>query len=174
MFNLVNDPLPVIHIWLLAETTLEPEAVYPIGEPSVRIHKPIMRAASVNLRYAKSAILVLATLLSLCISKNVGPQFFPWPDLSPPVEVNNVVSQADTAKGSSSELFYFRVPFVVQAQKRSVIELHSQHIAASQLRSVDEAPIDVCLFHESTAPVLYRTAAVAGQQHGRAPPLSLA
>ena len=72
--------------------------------------------ALLNLR----AFLVIAALICLCVSSNVGPQFFPLPaatnQLSLDVQLDqaNKVSHAPQANAKS-----FRVPMMVQSKKRA-------------------------------------------------------
>lgn len=65
------------------------------------------------------ALLVIATLICLCVSSNVGLEFFPLPAATTPVTYTvqahktNKASQAPTTEAEG-----FRVPMMAQSKKR--------------------------------------------------------
>lgn len=64
--------------------------------------------------------LVVAALVSLCISSNVGPRFLPLPAISDDFAVSQSQYQGEIAsRRSYSEADSFRVPMMVQMQKRT-------------------------------------------------------
>src|ERR687897_3426432 len=78
-------------------------------------------------------LLIIAALVSLCVSNNVGPSFLPLPVVTDRVAERTQETQQDKSSrapspaGSDS----FRVPMMGQAQKRADKEYHAQPIAAS-------------------------------------------
>lgn len=65
------------------------------------------------------AFLIVAALISLCLSSNVGPRFLPLPSVTDPEGKELQVSQGITASRSRSERESFRVPIMAQTQKRA-------------------------------------------------------
>ena len=65
------------------------------------------------------AFLIVAALISLCLSSNVGPRFLPLPNVTDPEEKELQQSQGITASRSRSERESFRVPIMAQTQKRT-------------------------------------------------------
>lgn len=66
------------------------------------------------------AFLVVAALLSLCVSSNVGPRFLPLPTISDDLVASQSDDQGEKAsRQSRSEADSFRVPMMAQTQKRT-------------------------------------------------------
>lgn len=78
---------------------------------SVQVSMPLL-----NLR----AILIIAALTCLCVSSNVGPQFFPLPTAANQVALDVQLHQADSAlHAPQADAKSFRVPMMVQSKKRA-------------------------------------------------------
>src|SRR5687768_2857254 len=123
-------------------------------------------------RFDRCATLVIATLISLCVSKNVGVQFIPWPDLPQHVAESRPENHLNTASNCpSSESDNFRVPMVGHTQKRAGTELQPQpQAAASVSRSVFEQLVAVCSTQDCSTRILFLISDLVAQQPGRAPP----
>lgn len=66
------------------------------------------------------ACMVVAALISLCISSNVGPRFLPLPAISDEPAISQSESQGTSAtRQSHSEANGFRMPMMSQTQKRT-------------------------------------------------------
>jgi hypothetical protein len=66
------------------------------------------------------ACLVVAALISLCVSSNVGPRFLPLPALSNGEAISQSEPQGEAAsRQSHCEADGFRVPMMSQTQKRT-------------------------------------------------------
>ncbi len=74
------------------------------------------------------ALLVLAALISLCVSNNVGPSFLPLPVVTDRIAEKPQENQRDTAsrRQSHTESDSFRVPMMGHAQKRMAREPQPQ------------------------------------------------
>lgn len=71
---------------------------------------------SLNLR----ALLVIAALICLCVSSNVGLQFFPLPAATNQVALDAQLDQANKASNAAqADAQSFRVPMMVQSKKRA-------------------------------------------------------
>lgn len=117
------------------------------------------------------AFLVIAALISLCVSKNVGPQFLPLPGLSDRVGERQLESQRNTASPFPSSVSpNFRVPMVGQTLKRAGTELQPHPLATSALRSAFEQPVDVRTTNDCSCAIPFFTSASVSQPPGRAPP----
>lgn len=65
------------------------------------------------------ALVVLAALICLCVSSNVGLQFFPLPAATTQEAQQGQLDQANKASHApQAETHSFRVPMMVQSQKR--------------------------------------------------------
>jgi hypothetical protein len=116
------------------------------------------------------ALFVIVALISLCVSKNVGPQFLPLPGLSHQVGESKPEVQHGASRFPSSRSDSFRVPMVSQAQKRSGTEQQPQPLATSALKSAFEQTFDLRIIHYCISTVLLFTSAHVAQPPGRAPP----
>lgn len=75
-----------------------------------------MGLQQISLRF----FLVVAALLSLCVSSNVGPRFLPLPTISDDLVASQSEDQGEKAsRRSRSEADSFRVPMMGQTQKRT-------------------------------------------------------
>jgi len=118
------------------------------------------------------AALVIAALISLCVSKNVGPQFLPLPGLSQRVAESQPETQLNTAsRFPSSESDSFRVPMVGRTHKRAGTELQPQPLATFALRSAFEQPVDGRTTYDCRCAILFCSSAYVAQPPGRGPPL---
>ena len=135
------------------------------GNISLKISMPVQRL--VLRRLELRAIYVLAALLSLCVSNNVGPCFLPLPVVTDCVAENSQ-HQNDTASRSSSRTLSdcFRVP-MGQTQNRA--DRHAQAIAGvPKIGFMLLGDTRVNLKFNSLIPLL--PAAAISQPPGRAPP----
>jgi hypothetical protein len=131
-----------------------------------------MTHKTATFRFDRCAPLVIATLISLCVSKNVGVQFIPWPDLPQHTAESQPESHLNTASNCpSSESDNFRVPMVGHTQKRAGTELQPQPQAASASRSCFEHPVDVRSTQDCSNRILFLISDLVAQQPGRAPPV---
>ncbi len=120
------------------------------------------------------ALLVLATLISLCVSNNVGPSFLPLPVVTDRIAEKPQENQGDTAsRRQFTESDTFREPMMGHAQKRTAKEPQPQ--PQPQPRGVTPRadlllPNDARVAAEvSFAVSLFATASLS-QPPGRAPP----
>jgi hypothetical protein len=115
------------------------------------------------------AAVIVAALLSLCVSSNVGPRFLPLPGVENYAAENLQQTTTATAlhshsMGSAS----FRVP-MVQGQKRADRELQAQPLAViSGIHLV--LPNSTRVFAELSDPDNLFSLALASLPSGRAPP----
>ena len=115
------------------------------------------------------AFLVVAALISLCLSSNVGPRFLPLPNVIDPEEKELQQSQGITASRSRSGCESFRMPIMAQTQKRAdrdappnplAVTLRVGFVVANDARVATEFR-DVSHLFTSTS---------VSQPAGRAPP----
>jgi len=118
------------------------------------------------------AALVIAALVSLCVSKNVGPQFLPLPGLSQRVAESQADGHLSTAsRFSLSESNSFRVPMVGRTHKRVGTEVQPQPLVTFALRSTFEQPLDGRTTYDYLGAILFCSSALVEQAPGRGPPL---
>lgn len=128
----------------------------------VQVSMPLL----LNLR----TILILAALVCLCLSSNVGPRFFPLPATSQ-VALDVQLHQANSALyAPQADARSFRVPMMVQSKKRAdteppqseaLIALPSERFGLStDTRFAVEVGYCVCFF----------TTITMAPRAGRAPP----
>jgi hypothetical protein len=120
------------------------------------------------------AFLVVAALISLCVSSNVGPRFLPLPALSDDFAISQPEHQGEIAsRRSYSDADSFRVPMMVQTQKRTDREPQQPQPTALLLKgvlvSVNDCRIATERYFASSLPV----PPSLSLRFGRAPPLSL-
>lgn len=115
------------------------------------------------------AAVVVAVLVSLCVSSNVGPRFFPLPALENYAAENlHETTGATVSRSHSTGSASFRVP-MAQGQKRADRELQAQPIAVMPgINFVLSNSTRV--FAEPTDRDVLFTFAVASLPSGRAPP----
>ncbi|MGI9065053.1 MAG: hypothetical protein ACR2HX_01420 [Pyrinomonadaceae bacterium] len=126
--------------------------------------------ANISRLFELRAFLVIAALISLCVSNNVGPQFLPLPGVLDRGEESQWESQHNTASRPPARTSdNFRVPMMAQTQKRTGTKPPPQSLATA-LNGGCVQPDDarsVCEF--SYATLLFASASVS-QPPGRAPP----
>jgi hypothetical protein len=120
------------------------------------------------------AFLVVATLISLCVSSNVGPRFLPLPAIPDDFATSQPEHQGEIAsRRSYSEADSFRVPMMVQTQKRTDREPQQHQPIALLLKgalvSINDRRIATDRCFASSLPV----PPSLSLRFGRAPPLSL-
>lgn len=128
------------------------------------------RSASVNLR----AILVVAALVCLCVSSNVGLQFFPLPAVTSQVVLHaqqNQESQASHAPRADAQ--GSRVPMMVQSNKRTDKDSPQFHPVTAVSTDAFNLPRAVRLAIEVDYPVCFLTPVPMTPHAGRAPPSSV-
>lgn len=123
---------------------------------------------------ARRALLVIAVLISLCVSNNVGPSFLPLPVVANRAAENPQENQHDTASRppSPAESDSFRVPILSHKQKRAAKEPQPQPLGTT-LKARLVLPNDVRVATEFGLPTSLFTSASVSQPPGRAPPRSL-
>lgn len=126
----------------------------------------ISMRASLSLR----ALVVIAALVCLCVSSNVGPQFFPLPaatrqvahDLRP--QPAKLASQAPQANAQN-----FRVPMMAQSTKRADNEFQSDRLIALPSHQFDFER-DTRFAIEIGSAVSFVASVTTAPRAGRAPP----
>ena len=115
--------------------------------------------------------LVIAALLSLCVSNNVGPSFLPLPRVTDRLAENPQENQRDTASRppSPAESDTFRVPMMGNTQKRADKEPQPQPLAVT-LKGGFVLPNDARVATEFSYPISVFAPASVSQPPGRAPP----
>ena len=118
------------------------------------------------------ALLIVATLISLCVSNNVGPSFLPLPVVTDRVAEKPQEKQLDKASRTPSpaESDSFRVPMMGQTQKRAAKEPQPQPLAAT-LKAGIALPADTRVATKLSFPISLFSSALVSQPPGRAPPL---
>lgn len=122
--------------------------------------------ALLNLR----SLLVIAALICLCVSSNVGPQFFPLPAPSHATQDVQLDQPNNALYAPQADAKSFRVPMMVQSKKRAdkeppqsdpLIVLPSDRFGLStDTRFAIEVGYTVCFF----------TSITMAPRAGRAPP----
>ena len=115
------------------------------------------------------AFLIVAALISLCLSSNVGPRFLPLPNVTDPEEKELQQSQGITASRSRSGRESFRVPIMAQTQKRADREA-PPHPLAVTLRAGFVVANDARVATEFRDVSHLFTSTSVSQPAGRAPP----
>jgi hypothetical protein len=115
------------------------------------------------------AAVVVAALLSLCISSNVGPRFLPLPALENYTAENlQQTTRATASRSHSTGSAGFRVP-MAQGQKRADRELQAQPLAV--MPGINFVLADnTRVVAELGGPDAVLTVALASLPSGRAPP----
>lgn len=118
-----------------------------------------------------SALLIVAALISLCVSNNVGPRFLPLPRVTDRIAESGQENQRDTTSRPPSPAGFdsFRVPMVAQTQKRADNEQQPQHLPI-MLKAGYVLPDDSRTALEFTNPLTICTSTSVLQPAGRAPP----
>ena len=120
------------------------------------------------------AVLVVATLISLCVSSNVGPRFLPLPTIADDLVASQPEHQGETSsQRSRSQADSFRVPMMAETQKRTDRDPQQPQPIALLLKgilvSIDDCRITADRYFASSLPV----PPSLSLRFGRAPPLSL-
>lgn len=115
------------------------------------------------------AFLIVAALISLCLSSNVGPRFLPLPNVTDPEEKELQQSQGITSSRSRSGRESFRVPIMAQTQKRADREA-PPHPLAVTLRACFVVANDARVTTEFRDVSHLFTSTSVSQPAGRAPP----
>lgn len=120
------------------------------------------------------ALLVVAVLISLCVSSNVGPRFLPMPAISIHLATNEPEHQDETALSHPvpAESDSFRVPMMAQAQKRPDRVPQQPQLLAFTPTSGLVLPSLVRVSNESGYPSSLLARLMFSQRFGRAPPAS--
>lgn len=120
------------------------------------------------------AILVVVTLVSLCVSSNVGPRFFPLPAISYDLVVSRPEHQSETrSRRSRSEAGSFRVPMMAQTQKRTDREPQHPQPIALLLKGVSVSINDCRIATDRYVANSLPVPPSPSMRFGRAPPLTL-
>ena len=130
----------------------------------------VRRSALLNLR----AILVMAALVCLCVSSNVGLQFFPLPAVTSQVVSHVHENQASLAlHGPRADAQGSRVPMMVQSNKR--IDKDSPQFHPVTAVRTDEIDLSGAIRFaiEIDYPVCFLTPIRMTPHAGRAPPSSV-
>jgi hypothetical protein len=116
-------------------------------------------------------LLVTAALLSLCVSKNVGPSFLPLPILSDCVAENRQKNQHNPSfrPPPPAESDSFRVPMMAQMQKRADKEPQPLPLSVS-LNAGYVLPDDARAASGFSYPITLFTSTSVSLPPGRAPP----
>ena len=115
--------------------------------------------------------LVFATLISLCISNNVGPSFLPLPFITTLATENRFNDHQDIASNapSSPAVDSLRVPMVAQSQTRGDKDQTAQTLAAT-LKSALVLDDQRRVISESDYQISRTSSRSVLQPPGRAPP----
>lgn len=82
------------------------------------------------------ACLVLAALISLCVSSNVGPRFLPLPAIDGAAVSQSEPESPSVLRQSYCEADRFRVPMMSQTQKRTEKQFQQPAVAAVPSKDV--------------------------------------
>jgi hypothetical protein len=125
----------------------------------------VSRSALLNLR----ALVVIAALVCLCVSSNVGPQFFPLPAVTNHAvlrhQQENNASYAPQAGAQS-----FRVPMMVQSNKRADKEPPQSDPLIGFPSDPFSLSTDTRFANEVSYTVCFLTSVPMTPHAGRAPP----
>ena len=131
-----------------------------------------MKCATITSKFLAARIaLIFATLLSLCVSNNVGPSFLPLPVITDLVTENRPDKEQNTASRVPSSLSEsLRIPMVAQSQNRAGKHQHAQPLSATPKPNV-VLPDETRVVAESSYLISPVTSPSILQPPGRAPPL---
>ena len=124
--------------------------------------------ALLNLR----ATLVIAALICLCVSSNVGLQFFPLPASPTPVAPDfQLVQPNKSLYAPLASAKSFRIPMMVQSKKRADKEPpQSDRLIALPSARFDLLPTDTRFAIQIDQTVCFLTSLTMAPHAGRAPP----
>ena len=132
----------------------------------------VSRSALLNLR----ALVVIAALVCLCVSSNVGPQFFPLPAVTNqgvlPAQQDqaNKASYAPQAYAPQTNAKSFRVPMMVQSKKRTDKEPPQSDRLIALPSARFGPPRDTRIAIEIDHTLCFLTPLTMAPRAGRAPP----
>jgi hypothetical protein len=117
------------------------------------------------------AFLVIAALICLCVSSNVGPQFFPLP----PATTQDVqLKEANQAwQAPPADARSFRVPIMAQSKKRADQEPSQSDQLIVLLTDRFSFPSPTLSSFEISCSAGFTTSVTMAPAAGRAPPLSV-
>ena len=127
----------------------------------------------VSLRVSLSlrALLVIAALICLCVSSNVGLQFFPLPAATNQVALDAQLDQANKASNAAqADAQSFRVPMMVQSKKRADKEPPQSDRLIALPSARFGLPRDPRIAIEIDHTVCFLTPLTMAPRAGRAPP----
>ena len=123
--------------------------------------------ASLNSR----ALLVIAALICLCVSSNVGLQFFPLPASTTQVALDVQLDQPNKALyAPQANAKSFRVPMMVQSKKRADKEPPQSDRLIALPSARFGLPTDTRIAIEIDHTVCFLTPLTMAPRAGRAPP----
>jgi hypothetical protein len=115
-------------------------------------------------------ILIIAALVCLCVSSNVGPQFFPLPATSQ-VAVDVQLDQPNTALyAPQANAKSFRVPMMVQSKKRADKEPPQSDRLIALPSARFDLPTDTRFAVVIDRTVCFFSSVAMAPRAGRAPP----
>ena len=127
----------------------------------------------ISRRFELRAFLIFAGLITLCVSKNVGPSFLPMPFVDGVAQgQQNQLDPATLIHQSPARSDGFRVPIMAQAQKRADKDQQSQPLATT-LKIGFVPPNDARVAVEGSSRISLITSPSVSQPPGRAPPRSV-
>jgi hypothetical protein len=137
--------------------------------------KYLMGFQQIRLRvFEWRAFLVVAALISLCVSSNVGPRFLPLPTISDELVASQPEHHGETrSRRSRSEVDSFRVPMMAQTQKRTDREPQQPQPIALLLKRVLVSANDCRILTDCYFASSLPAPPSLSLRFGRAPPLSL-
>jgi len=117
------------------------------------------------------ALLVIAALICLCVSSNVGLQFFPLPAAPTQAALNFQLDQPDKALyAPQANAKSFRVPMMVQSKKRADKEPPQSGRLIALPSAQFDLPTDTRCAIEIDQTVCFLTPLTMAPRAGRAPP----
>ena len=118
------------------------------------------------------ALLVIAALICLCVSSNVGLQFFPLPASTTQGALDVQLDQPNEALyAPQATAKSFRVPMMVQSKKRADKEPpQSDRLVALPSARFDILPTDTRFAIQIDQTVCFLTSLTMAPHSGRAPP----
>ena len=121
----------------------------------------------VNLR----SFLILVALICLCVSSNVGLQFFPLPASTTQVALDVQLDQTNkTSHAPQADAKSFRVPMMVQSKKRADKEPPQSDRLIALPSARFSLPRDTRFAIEIDQTVYFLTPLTMAPRAGRAPP----
>ena len=121
----------------------------------------------VNLR----SFLILVALICLCVSSNVGLQFFPLPASTTRVALDVQLDQTNkTSHAPQADAKSFRVPMMVQSKKRADKEPPQSERLIALPSARFSLPRDTRFAIEIDQTVYFLTPLTMAPRAGRAPP----